>query len=56
MIDRHEVRRIEHRIAKAERRLARGVDIRQEVLRGAVSEAAIQAALKTRLAEITQEG
>lgn len=46
-MDQTEVRRIEKRIAKAERRLARGIDVRVEKLRGTVSEREIAVELKT---------
>ena len=51
-----EVRKIKARIAKAERRLARGIDERKEA-RGTVRESEILARLMKRLEEIgPQEG
>lgn len=50
-----EVSRIKARLAKADRRLARGVDERTES-RGVVRESDIRARLLKRLAEITDEG
>lgn len=44
-----ERKRIEHRIAVAYRRLERGIDLRVEKLRGAVSEREIVATLEAKL-------
>jgi len=48
-MDRTEVRRIDRRIAKAWRRIGRGVDVRNEVLRGEVSETQIAMGLAAKL-------
>jgi hypothetical protein len=52
---RDEVERIKRRIAKADRRLARGVDERQEA-RGVVRESEIRDRLLKKLEELEQKG
>jgi hypothetical protein len=50
-----EIRRLKNRIGKAERRLAKGVDKRQEA-RGVVSESEIRDRLMKRLNELQESG
>ncbi len=52
MIDKAEVRRLEYRIAKAERRLARGIDVRQQKYGEPRSESELIMRLKEALAQI----
>jgi hypothetical protein len=49
-MDRIERRRIERRIAKCDRRLARGIDLRHEAMGGAISETGIKEYLEAVLA------